>query len=593
MTDASGSGLRRSILLHWAAAALVITLAFAGEIARQLYADPDDTMRRLEVRDLLAGQGWWDVSQHRLASGMMHWSRLVDLPLATVIWPLRPLIGEIAAERAAMVIVPLLTLGVVLALLAHLASRLLDDEHARIAMLIACLSVPLVYQLRPMRIDHHGWQVACATAALLAFVAPLRRPDWRSGALGGAMLGVLLTISLEGLPIAVALLALVALAGALQPARGGEFTGAAGGAFVAALLLHLLTRGPHVLTPACDAMAPVWLAVLATAALTAGAAYLARRASLLARLGLLATGGIACVGALLLVDPRCATGPFQSLDPLVRTLWYEQVAEGLPVWEQEPAWAAMCIGLPLVGLVGTVLRLRDTTGDDRTRWWLMLGAQVASVALAIQVSRAGATACAFATPGGAVVVLSLLRKARRVAHPAPRVLATAGALLVASPGLAALPFLMAAHQRVTAGTTRHLAAVDRVSCTGIEDVRALAALPPATVFAPLDISPEIIATTPLRAIASGHHRNAAAMRDVIAGFVGTPDHARRTIARYHADYLVACPGFPELGIYRDAAPRGLWARLERGETFAWLRPVSIAGSPVLAWRVLRSDAPPR
>ena len=29
--------------------------------------DPDSTMRLVQVRDLLAGQGWFDLVQHRLA----------------------------------------------------------------------------------------------------------------------------------------------------------------------------------------------------------------------------------------------------------------------------------------------------------------------------------------------------------------------------------------------------------------------------------------------------------------------------------------------------------------------------------------------
>ena len=45
----------------------------------------DDAMRLVEVRDLLAGQGWFDLTQYRLSppGGVaMHWSRLVDVPLA-------------------------------------------------------------------------------------------------------------------------------------------------------------------------------------------------------------------------------------------------------------------------------------------------------------------------------------------------------------------------------------------------------------------------------------------------------------------------------------------------------------------------------
>ena len=44
--------------------------------------DTDDNMRMMQVRGLLAGQGWYDLEQHRLAGSNIHWSRLVDLPIA-------------------------------------------------------------------------------------------------------------------------------------------------------------------------------------------------------------------------------------------------------------------------------------------------------------------------------------------------------------------------------------------------------------------------------------------------------------------------------------------------------------------------------
>src|SRR5437763_434317 len=47
------------------------------------FGDTDDAMRLVEIRDFLAGQGWFDLHQYRLdppAGLPMHWSRLVDLP---------------------------------------------------------------------------------------------------------------------------------------------------------------------------------------------------------------------------------------------------------------------------------------------------------------------------------------------------------------------------------------------------------------------------------------------------------------------------------------------------------------------------------
>jgi len=48
----------------------------------------DDAMRLAQVRDLLAGQSWYDLTQWRMnvPFGLpMHWSRLIDAPIAGLI----------------------------------------------------------------------------------------------------------------------------------------------------------------------------------------------------------------------------------------------------------------------------------------------------------------------------------------------------------------------------------------------------------------------------------------------------------------------------------------------------------------------------
>src|SRR5207253_2643398 len=105
------------ILIGWLLAAIILCLVSWTRIATLAFPDPDDAMRLAQVRDLLAGQSWWDVSQHRLNGGdfQMHWSRLVDLPLAAVLIVCDPLFGPAASTRIAVTIVPLLTLLAVMA----------------------------------------------------------------------------------------------------------------------------------------------------------------------------------------------------------------------------------------------------------------------------------------------------------------------------------------------------------------------------------------------------------------------------------------------------------------------------------------------
>ena len=56
--------------------------------------DTDDNLRMSQVRALLNGQDWYDLRQYKLnppEGANVHWSRLVDLPLAGLILALRPL----------------------------------------------------------------------------------------------------------------------------------------------------------------------------------------------------------------------------------------------------------------------------------------------------------------------------------------------------------------------------------------------------------------------------------------------------------------------------------------------------------------------
>ena len=80
--------------------------------------DTDDAMRLVEVRDLLAGQSWFDLVQHRHAGAPpMHWSRFVDAPIAGLILLARSFADPVRAEGIASVLWPLLLLTLYAAIL--------------------------------------------------------------------------------------------------------------------------------------------------------------------------------------------------------------------------------------------------------------------------------------------------------------------------------------------------------------------------------------------------------------------------------------------------------------------------------------------
>lgn len=571
------------VLGGWAVAAVLLIALSISAISHLWFPDPDDAMRLVQVRDWMAGQSWWDVSQHRLWGGQfaMHWSRLVDLPLAQAMGLLDPVVGPTLSTRIAATAVPMATLLAVMALGAALTRRVCGLERAKMAVLLAPLSVPLLYQVLPLRIDHHGWQIVFA---LLAVVALVGKPNVRSGMVTGAALATLLTISLEGLPVTVAVLGVSMLGWAFDPTRRGQALATIWTLTGCVIALHVATRGPAMLTPACDAVAPVWIAALCVGGVGATIAMLLPRLPLAGRLAILVAAGGAALATLVLIAPQCLGGPFAGLDPLVRRFWYDNVSEGMPIWAQTPSWAVMTIGFPITGLIGGAFAWRASRGEDRARWTMLLALSAATFALSLLVMRTGATANALALPGGAWAMHAMLTRARAVQAVFLRVLATAGALLAATPGLAGSALL--GPPETTSTDSSSVSGLARPVCDRGHEISDLAVLPTATLFAPIDVTPQILATTGHRAIAGGYHRNLAALHRTIATYMADPMTAHHWVVQSGARYVVGCPGANETEMYKHFAPNGLWAQLERGEKIDWLEPVKIAHSPVLVWRVV-------
>ena len=78
---------------HWKWVVVLVWLGFATYFIAERWTaihafalgDTDDNMRIMQVRALLHGQGWYDLRQYRLDppwGANIHWSRLVDLPIA-------------------------------------------------------------------------------------------------------------------------------------------------------------------------------------------------------------------------------------------------------------------------------------------------------------------------------------------------------------------------------------------------------------------------------------------------------------------------------------------------------------------------------
>jgi len=575
----------------WAIISALLILVNWGAITTWRFPDPDDTMRLIQVRDLLAGQSWFDVTQYRadaLGGGVpMHWSRIVDLPLALVILALTPFLGTASAEAAALVIVPLITLAAAMILAARIAWRLLGDQETTFTALIVALCVPVVFQLGPMRIDHHGWQLVCALAAVNGLMA-------RSGVTGGRVIGASLAtwlaISIEGLPLAAVVFAVLALRWLRDRRERVLLVSAIQSLALTSATLFLATRGFGDLATYCDAVSPLHVAMFAFGAVVLtilGRFEPIPLAMLIGGFGLAGGGALALM---LYAAPQCVTGGgFSELDPLVHDFWYIDVREGMPVWHQSLKVALQYAITPLIGLFAAI-QLAARSQDWLRAFWrdyaMVLGA---AILVSLLVARAGAVACLLAAPPLAWQLNQWLRGIRTIERPLPRVgamLAVACALLPTLP-LALAGLIMPARASEAASPLQHVVQLKMSDCRIEASSDILNALKPGEIYAPLDIAPKLLFLTHHSVPATGHHRGNGTMRLVIATALGSSDDARAALLERGSRYVAICPDLVEPQNYAFHAKDGFAADLREGRTPDWLQPVATAeNTSFKLWRVL-------
>ncbi len=584
----------RIALIVWGAMSLIAILAKWHAIGALDLSDTDDAMRMAQVRDLLAGQSWWDLSQYRVnpAGGgvLMHWSRIVDAPLAAGILILKPLFGQAIAERIVMALWPPL-LGAALSVACVLGYRNLSDRRiAYVVPLFLILSGFIIMQFRPLRVDHHGWQILLAMLIMGQALAPA---TWRAGLMGGLFAAALLSVSIEGLPIVALFAGLAALRWALhgRAEDRNRLCGYIGALAGGAILLQFLTRGPVGMVGTwCDSLSAPYMAAFVVAAAAIFAAARANPATLWVRLLLLGGAGLLAAGALVWTEPQCAAGPFASLDPIVVKYWYKNILEGQPLWASGAHDAIHVLVPSLAGLVGAVLAWRGcVAGEDRKAWATVIAALLGAAVLSLFVLRSVSTAHLFALPGMAWIGLRAWTRARAIASPLPRVLASAGAALT-------LPLVGSIAVAVALGAVFPVLKAEEAAsgpsgpfestCLDPAAIAALNHLPPTIIMTPIDLGAPLIFWTNHGVVATGHHRNKQAMADTIRAFVGDPAQTEALVRKNQATLVVICRTAPDLTQYRRARKGALAAQLYAGKPPAWLESVPVGGSSGLAaWRV--------
>ena len=596
---AKGASLKRVLDLlerHWKWVVIAVWLAFCitftvqrwGMIQGFALPDTDDNLRMAQVRALLNGQGWFDLRQYRLnppIGANIHWSRIVDLPIAGIILALRPLVGGIDAERTAIAIAPMLPLLPLMFALTLIVRRLVDPRAYPLAFFGLFFAGSATGMFMPARIDHHGWQLALAALAIAGLVDPKR-------ARGGVVVGIATALSLAiGLEMLI-YLALAAVAIALlwvfdvdERRRMASFAASLGGGTALGFLLFAsyANRGP-----VCDALSPVWLSdALLGSALLLGLAILSP-ADWKRRLMLAVLAGIVVAVFHAMVWPHCLTR-LEGVSPEVEQLWLSHVREARPIYRHGPRIAALVAALPVTGVIGWILLAIVRRRDPKALGLVIAAALACLVAtlLLLWQTRTGPAAQIFAVPGAAALTWIAVPWAFTSRHALVRTLGTSAILII---GFGAAGPLATAFSPPGKSTPRERQVnLANKQCNSLWGMRFIAREPKGLVFTFVDLGPRLITVTHHDAITGPYHRNGEQIGDVMKAFRGSEAQARAIIAdKYKSDYLLICPNMSTSTIFRSETPQGFYSNLERGRTPGWLQPVPLAkGSPFRMWRVQR------
>jgi hypothetical protein len=579
---AQGKSLPVSLLILLALAlGLVMSSADLFSVWQHgTFADSDDAMQVVEVRNFLGGQNWFDLTVARLDPPhgvFMHWSRFIDAPLALMIKTFELFMPADAAERATRICFPLLLQGLLYVGVARLARLLAGRAAVLPAIVLTLLSGMIFTQFQIGRINHSASQIVLLIFMLGSFVDALDPVKARRAAFVGILAAISLAISLEDLPW---IFVFAALALAFFVARGAEMRTqliAFGvGLGVALPLAYVATIGPaRWFYESCDAYSLVYFVPgLAGAAMlfVLGAASPWLK-SVPARLGAAFAATLCVGGAVAFGKPICFLDPYAGIDPLLRDVWLKHVEEALPFYRyvvMRPAAAIIMLMPVLLGFAAAVAACCVEKGLARLRWLTIVSLVASGLLLCFWQIRIFSFVGPVALLGGVWAIVRWRDHLLRGRWHEASALALVLVLPFSSIGwaLAAMGFANPTHEHERA----------RTACLASSAFVPLAHLPPGLIAGPIDAGSHILAMTPHSVLAAPYHRDNHGNRAALDAFLVPPDEAQSILRANNVRYVVNCSGFGELDALAKRAPDSLAMHIVTNTPPAWLKLLPLGGT---------------
>ncbi len=606
-------------------------------LAEGAMPDPDDFLRLNQVRGWLAGQSWFDVSVARMnppVGGDVHWSRLVDVPLAALIKFFGLFAEPLLAERLATIVWPTLLLIAVVLVMVRICDRVLPGVNRLLPLLFTVTCVYAIAEFAPGRIDHHSVQILFFSFALLGLAN--RDTHW-GHALIGVSIALSIAVGIDAFLIMLAFPIILGLDWALGEDRDGHgLLRMAGGMSSAIVILFFVFVPPaQWLRPHPDAISVFYLAML----LLLSAAFVALRLatpvlpqSLEFRAGIMrcaagAVAGLLAAGVLLALFPQVPSGGFAGLSEEMQTRWLVDIteAQSLPVTLSNAPdhWVStIAYGFILMGGGAWALNRDGWRNRNLIAFYAVMVLCLAATMLQFRMLRVGILA---SIPLAIFVLLSARPAmenlfAQSVARRFSRAQLAYAVIVVAllSPvwhGLSAIVpgsasarsgasvtgsaitgAVIAAHAAPSGG---NIASAGDVAARGVwrngpvypvchlgSEFARLGALPKGRILNDLDTGPQLLVFTQHAIFSGNYHRNGKTILRTLDAFETNSANARDVAREWAADYVVLCDPGPS----PSAAPGDqdkLSVRIRKGDMPAWLQRLSPPHERLIVLKVLK------
>lgn len=582
--------LARAPLLVWCilGVALFAALVFWFDPARLLTSlgDTDDATRLIEVRELLAGGSWFDMTLARFGGAhplVSHWSRLIDLPIATLLAGFELILPPEQAELAVRCVWPLLLLLAFVYLLAREAEIRGGRAAALLCVALTVTCLIGIVQFLPGRIDHHNAIVICAVIGILRLARSFDDAD--AGWSAGVFLGLGTAIGFEALALTAASLGAAVLYG-LLPGRSllGPSRAAVTFAATLAIALAITTAPQSLFTTHCDALSFNLVLLSVTGAFGISIVQaLETRLSLLSKLALLAVTGIVGLALFAFAEPACLRGPFGQVDPAIFPIWLGHVSETrsmLSMGSRLPLVGGMALAYFLLGIY-CGFRLMQTDRDEGLRFLVV--ALLVAIPLSFWQIKLLPYATFLPVP---LLAVSLARPPQAGRKPVSKrgiALIVLGVLIA----IGAASWLLMTLAAPSA--TRMKQSLKPVQdCQATAAIAPLKYLPKGLVVADVNLGPYIVALTDLDVLSAPYHRLDRSLIEAHRILHASPQEALRRLRSVGARYVVTCNGLDSTTSQGPVPADALQSLLNAGKPPAFLEPVPLSEpTPLKVWRVKR------